>query len=47
MRHDKRSALSGCVSGLLASGRSVFTAEEAERTLGIGRGAFLDAAERL
>lgn len=28
-------------------GRTVFTAEEAEDALGVGRGAFLDAAERL
>jgi predicted transcriptional regulator of viral defense system len=28
-------------------GRTVFTAEEAEQALGVGRGAFLDAAERL
>ncbi len=47
MLHDKRSALSSHVSSLLASGRTVFTAEEAERALGVGRGAFLDAAERL
>ncbi len=47
MVHDQRSALSGYVSGLLAAGRTVFTAEEAEQALGVGRGAFLDAAERL
>ena len=47
MLHDKRSALSSYVGSLLASGRTVFTAEEAERALGVGRGAFLDAAERL
>ena len=47
MIHDKRSALSGYVSGLLATGRTVFTAEEAEQALGVGHGAFLDAAERL
>ncbi len=47
MLHDPRSALSGYVSGLLSTGRPVFTAEEAERALGIGHGAFLDAAERL
>ena len=29
------------------SGRTVFTAEEAEQALGVGHGAFLDAAERL
>ena len=42
MLHDKRSALSGYVSGLLASGRAVFTAEEAVQALGVGRGAFQD-----
>lgn len=47
MFHDQRSALSGYVSGLLSAGRMVFTAEEAEQALGVGRGAFLDAAERL
>ena len=47
MVHDRRSALSSYVSGLLSTGRTVFTAEEAERALGVGRGAFLDAAERL
>ena len=47
MLHDRRSALSGYVSGLLSEGRTVFTAEEAEQSLGVGPGAFLDAAERL
>ena len=47
MIHDQRSALSGFVSGLLSTGRTVFIAEEAERALGVSRGAFLDAAERL
>ena len=47
MIHDQRSALSSYVSGLLSAGRTVFTAEEAERALGVGHGAFLDAAERL
>ncbi|MDE0125221.1 MAG: hypothetical protein OXN97_11655 [Bryobacterales bacterium] len=47
MFHDRRSALSGYVSGLLSEGRTVFTAEEAEQALGVGHGAFLDAAERL
>ena len=47
MIHDRRSALSRYVSSLLSSGRTVFTAEEAEQALGIGHGAFLDAAERL
>ena len=47
MLYDQRSALSSYVSGLLSSGRTVFTAEEAEQVLGVGHGAFLDAAERL
>ena len=47
MLHDRRSALSGYVSGLLSTGRTVFTADEAEQALGVGHGAFLDAAERL
>ena len=47
MLHDQRSALSSYVSSLLSTGRTVFTAEEAEHALGIGHGAFLDAAERL
>lgn len=47
MVHDQRSALSRYVSRLLSLGRTVFTAEEAEEALGVGRGAFLDAAERL
>ena len=47
MVYDRRSALSSYVSGLLSTGRTVFTAEEAQQALGVGRGAFLDAAERL
>ena len=47
MFHDQRSALSGYVIGLLSTGRTVFTADEAEQALGVGHGAFLDAAERL
>lgn len=47
MVHDQRSALSGYVSSLLSMGRTIFTAEEAEQSLGVGRGAFLDSAERL
>ena len=47
MVHDGRSGLSSYASGLLSVGRTVFTAGEAERALGVGRGAFLDAAERL
>ena len=44
---DQRSTLSGFVSGLLSAGQVAFTAEEAEQALGVGHGAFLDAAERL
>lgn len=47
MIHDRRSALSAYASGLLSAGRTVFTAEEAQDALGVGHGAFLDAAERL
>ncbi len=47
MLHDRRSALSGYVSGLLSTGRTVFTADEAEEALGVGHGAFLDGVERL
>ncbi len=47
MLHDQRSALSGYVSGLLSTGQTVFTTEEAEQALSVGHGAFLDAAERL
>ena len=47
MLHDRRSALSSYANGLLSAGQVVFTAEQAERALGIGHGAFLDAAERL
>ncbi len=47
MIYDRRSALSSYVSGLLSAGRTVFTAEEAEQAIGVGHGAFLDAAERL
>ena len=47
MVHDQRSALSTYMAGLLAAGRVVFTGSEAAQALGVGRGAFLDAAERL
>lgn len=47
MIYDKRSVLSGYINNLLASGRVVFTADEAEQALGINHGAFLDAVERL
>jgi len=47
MVHDQRSALSAYMASLLAAGRLVFTGGEAAQALGVGRGAFLDAAERL
>jgi predicted transcriptional regulator of viral defense system len=47
MVHDQRSALSAYMASLLATGRVVFTGGEAAQALGVGRGAFLDAAERL
>ena len=47
MLYDQRSKLSTYASGLLSEGRMVFSADEAGEALGIGRGAFLDAAERL
>lgn len=43
----ERSALLSYAIGLLASGRGVFSADEAQKEIGISRGAFLDAAERL
>jgi predicted transcriptional regulator of viral defense system len=43
----ERSALSSYASGLLAAGRGAFSADEAQKEIGISRGAFLDAAERL
>jgi len=39
----ERSALSTYASGLLAAGRGVFSADEAQKEIGISRGAFLDA----
>ncbi len=47
MLYDRRSTLSGYVAGLLSTGRTTFTSDEAEQALGVGHGAFLDAAERL
>src|SRR5271170_3281513 len=42
-----RSSLSAYVTGLLAAGRLVFSRDEAQAALGIGRGAFLAAAQKL
>ena len=47
MIHAQRKTLSSYISGLLSEGRVVFPAGEAEQALGIGRGAFWDAAERI
>ncbi|MDR2215976.1 MAG: type IV toxin-antitoxin system AbiEi family antitoxin [Nevskiaceae bacterium] len=47
MIKSKRLALSSYVSSLLAAGRGVFSADEAQKQIGVSRGAFLDAAERL
>jgi hypothetical protein len=47
MVHDRRSALSTYMSTLLSAGRVTFSGGEAEEALGVGRGALLDAAERL
>lgn len=43
----QRSSLASYAADLLANGRAVFSTEEAVGALGVGRGAFLDAAERL
>ncbi|EHK55617.1 type IV toxin-antitoxin system AbiEi family antitoxin domain-containing protein [Allomesorhizobium alhagi] len=47
MVHDQRSALSAHITSLLSAGQVIFTSEQAEQALGVGRGALLDAAERL
>lgn len=47
MVHDQRSPLSSFISGLLSKGQTVFAVDEAQAALGVDRGAFLDAAERL
>ncbi len=47
MIRAERSALLSYASGLLARGQGVFSADEAQKEIGLSRGAFLDAAERL
>lgn len=47
MVYDQRSALSSHIASLLSAGQVVFTSKQVEQALGLGRGAFLDAAERL
>ena len=44
---SSRPSLSSYLVGRLAAGRLVFSREEAQAALGINRGAFLDAAEKL
>ena len=44
---DPRSTLSTWATDLLSAGRIVFDRDEAMREIGVGHGAFLDAAERL
>lgn len=43
----RRHSLSGYVGGLLSKGQTSFTAQDAEDAIGVARGPFLDAAERL
>lgn len=47
MIYDSRSRVGSFLAHLLATGRIVFTAAEAEQSLQISHGAFLDAVERL
>jgi predicted transcriptional regulator of viral defense system len=47
MIRTERSALSSYATRLLAAGRGVFSAGEAQKEIGVSQGAFLDAAERL
>ena len=47
MISGNRTHLSSYLTGLLSSGRAVFSRDEAVRDLGSSPGAFLDAAERL
>jgi predicted transcriptional regulator of viral defense system len=44
---EQAKRLSSHLDDLLSCGKIVFSREEAMRTLGVGRGAFLDSAERL
>lgn len=43
---DRKPTLSSYMTHLLSKGQVVFSREDAQKALGIGRGAFLDAAER-
>lgn len=46
MMTEKRPTLSVYLTRLLSQGRIVFSGREAQKALGVSRGAFLDAAER-
>lgn len=46
MMLEKRLTLSAYMTRLLSQGRVVFSGQEAQKALGISRGAFLDAAEQ-
>jgi predicted transcriptional regulator of viral defense system len=45
--NESRQSLASYIVGRIASGRLVFSREEAQAALGISKGAFLDAAEKL
>lgn len=47
MPQRQQSAVASYLTGLLASGQLVFSREQAQHAIPIGRGAFLDAAEKL
>jgi predicted transcriptional regulator of viral defense system len=47
MVQSKSTNLTSYIAGLMASGRLVFSRAEAQAAIGIGQGAFLDAAEKL
>lgn len=44
---EQRHSLSSYLNGLLADGQAVFLRDSAVKALGVGHGAFLDAAEKL
>jgi predicted transcriptional regulator of viral defense system len=47
MNQSQPTSVASYVTGLLASGQLVFSRDQAQAVLGIGQGAFLDAAEKL
>src|SRR5215813_4288010 len=47
MVSEKRSVLASYLSRLLSEGRTFFSDDEAVQELGVSKGGFLDAAERL